>query len=318
MHRERWIAAASSAACGQFVFVALAAGVLIHAFITYDFSVRYVAENSNSALPLFYLVTTMWGAHEGSMLLWIVVLAVWTMAVVARQAALPREFAARVIGVLGVLSVGFLLFTLSTSNPFLRLIPAAADGNEPQSAVAGSRPLRSADPLHRLYVGFAVSFAFACAAMIEGRHRQSIWARWMPPDRHRWAFSIRHRARQLVGVLRVGVGNGFWFWDPVENASFWRGSRWHRTDPTIRGHRQARTVQELDAAAGAACLLAEPARHLPGAFGCSDLGALICGRPESRRIHPRVSDRDDRRITHALQHPSASDALGRRLRVRVA
>jgi cytochrome c-type biogenesis protein CcmF len=220
LRRERWVAAASSAACGQFVFVALATGVLIHAFITYDFSVRYVAENSNSALPLFYRVTAMWGAHEGSMLLWIVVLAVWTMAVVARQAALPREFAARVLGVLGVLSFGFLLFTLTTSNPFLRLMPAAADGNDLNPLLQD--PAFAVHPpiLYTGYVGFAVSFAFACAAMIEGR-RDQIWARWMRPwTVMAWAFLACGIALgSWWAYYELGWG-GFWFWDPVENASF--------------------------------------------------------------------------------------------------
>src|SRR5271155_3282605 len=116
--RERWFAVARSAACGQFVFVVLAVGVLVNAFVQFDFSVRYVAENSNSALPLFYRVTALWGAHEGSLLLWILVLTLWTMAVVARLRFLPPAFGARVLGVLGFISFGFLLFTLWTSDPF--------------------------------------------------------------------------------------------------------------------------------------------------------------------------------------------------------
>src|ERR1039458_1950681 len=108
LKRERWLAAVSSAACGQFVFVALAVGVLVHAFIINDFSVRYVAENSNSALPLFYRVTAMWGAHEGSMLLWILVLALWTVALVGNARRLPPDYAARALGVLGIISCCFL------------------------------------------------------------------------------------------------------------------------------------------------------------------------------------------------------------------
>src|ERR1700679_2066159 len=111
--RERWLATAPFAACGQFVFVALAAALLIHAFVTNDFSVRYVAENSNSALPLFYRVTAMWGAHEGSLLLWIFLLASWTLAVAVGAKRLPARFPARVLGVLGLVSFGFLLFTLA-------------------------------------------------------------------------------------------------------------------------------------------------------------------------------------------------------------
>jgi cytochrome c-type biogenesis protein CcmF len=220
LRRERWVAAATSAACGQFVFIALAAGVLIHAFIGDDFSVRYVAENSNSALPLFYRVTALWGAHEGSMLLWIVVLGVWTMAVVARQRTLPPEFAARVLGVLGLLSFGFLLFTLATSNPFARLIPAAADGNDLNPLLQD--PAFAVHPpiLYTGYVGFSVSFAFACAAMIEGR-RDQIWARWMRPwTVMAWAFLACGIALgSWWAYYELGWG-GFWFWDPVENASF--------------------------------------------------------------------------------------------------
>src|ERR1700752_4523660 len=123
--RERWSAAVTPAVAGQFVMVATAAGCLVASFVGNDFSVRYVAENSNSALPLFYRVTAMWGAHEGSLLLWILLLAAWTVAVSIGAARLPRRFAARVLGVLGLVSFGFLLFTLATSNPFLRLDPPA-------------------------------------------------------------------------------------------------------------------------------------------------------------------------------------------------
>ncbi|HEY4972743.1 MAG TPA: cytochrome c biogenesis protein CcsA, partial [Steroidobacteraceae bacterium] len=130
LKRQRWLAVVPSAACGQFVFVALAVGVLVHAFVENDFSVRYVAENSNSALPLFYRVTALWGAHEGSMLLWILVLALWTIALVGNSRHLPTYFAARALGVLGIISFCFLLFTLATSNPFVRLIPAVPDGND--------------------------------------------------------------------------------------------------------------------------------------------------------------------------------------------
>src|SRR5580693_4885594 len=113
LRRERWVAVVPSAACGQFVFVALAVGVLVHAFVNNDFSVKYVAENSNSALPLFYRVTALWGAHEGSMLLWILVLSIWTLALVANARHLPPSFGARALGVLGLISCCFLLFTLA-------------------------------------------------------------------------------------------------------------------------------------------------------------------------------------------------------------
>src|SRR6202046_3588702 len=220
LQRERWLAVVPSAACGQFVFVAFAVGGLVHAFVNNDFSVRYVAENSNSALPLFYRVTALWGAHEGSMLLWILVLTLWTVALVARSRYLPPAFAARALGVLGLISFCFLLFTLATSNPFTRLIPAVADGNDLNPLLQD--PAFAVDPpiLYMGYVGFSVSFALACAAMIEGR-RDQLWAHWMRPwTVMAWAFLACGIALgSWWAYYELGWG-GFWFWDPVENASF--------------------------------------------------------------------------------------------------
>src|SRR6204780_4997214 len=182
LRRDRWLAAVAPAVAGQFVMVATAIACLVTAFVTHDFSVRYVAENSNSALPLFYRVTALWGAHEGSLLLWIFLLACWTLAVAVGAQRLPARFAARVLGVLGLVSFGFLLFTLATSNPFLRLIPAAPDGRDlnpilQDPAVAIHPPI-----LYTGYVGFAVAFAFACAAMLEGRLDQD-WGAGPGPGR---------------------------------------------------------------------------------------------------------------------------------------
>jgi cytochrome c-type biogenesis protein CcmF len=218
--RARWLAAAPSAATGQFVFLTFATAVLVNAFVQDDFSVRYVAENSNSALPLFYRVTALWGAHEGSLLLWIMVLGGWTMAVVARLRYLPLAFGARVVGVLGLISFGFLLFTLCTSDPFTRLLPAAPDGNDLNPVLQDFALAVHPPILYTGYVGFAVSFAFACAAMIEGR-RDQLWARWMRPwTVIAWAFLAWGIALgSWWAYYELGWG-GFWFWDPVENASF--------------------------------------------------------------------------------------------------
>ncbi|HYM44196.1 MAG TPA: heme lyase CcmF/NrfE family subunit [Steroidobacteraceae bacterium] len=218
--RERWSAAVVPAVAGQFVMVATAVGCLVASFVGEDFSVRYVAENSNSALPLFYRVTALWGAHEGSLLLWILLLAAWTVAVTIGAARLPRRFATRVLGVLGVVSFGFLLFTLATSDPFLRLDPPAADGNDlnpilQDPALAVHPPI-----LYTGYVGFAVAFAFACAAMLEGRLDQE-WARWTRPwTTAAWAFlGCGIALGSFWAYYELGWG-GYWFWDPVENASF--------------------------------------------------------------------------------------------------
>jgi cytochrome c-type biogenesis protein CcmF len=218
--RQRWLAAVAPAVTGQVVMVTTAVGCLIAAFILHDYSVQYVAQNSNSALPLFYRISAMWGAHEGSLLLWIFILALWTLAVAFASASLPRPFVARVLGVLGLVSFGFMLFTLATSNPFLRLDPAAPDGRDlnpllQDFALAVHPPI-----LYAGYVGFSVAFAFACAAMLEGRLDQS-WARWTRPwTTAAWCFlAIGIALGSWWAYYELGWG-GYWFWDPVENASF--------------------------------------------------------------------------------------------------
>ena len=218
--RDRWTAAVVPAVAGQFVMVATAMGCLVTSFIDNDFTVRYVAENSNSALPLFYRVAGVWGAHAGSLLLWIFLLACWTVATAFGTLRLPRNFAARVLGVLGAVSFGFLLYTVVTSNPFLRLDPPWADG-------MGLNPLLQ-DPglaahpplLYTGYVGLSVAFAFAGAALLEGRLDRE-WARWTRPwATSAWAFLTCGIALGSWWAYYTLGWGGFWFWDPVENASF--------------------------------------------------------------------------------------------------
>lgn len=218
--RDRWTMAVTPAVAGQFVMVSTAVGCLIASFVSNDFSVTYVAENSNSALPLFYRVTAMWGAHEGSLLLWIFLLGCWTVAVAFGVARLPKRFAARVLGVLGVVSFGFLLFTLATSNPFLRLDPPAPDGRDLNPILQDPALAIHPPILYTGYVGFAVAFAFACAAMLEGRMDQ-MWARWTRPwTTAAWAFlGVGIALGSWWAYYELGWG-GYWFWDPVENASF--------------------------------------------------------------------------------------------------
>jgi cytochrome c-type biogenesis protein CcmF len=218
--RDRWIAAVTPAVAGQAVMVATAVACLIASFVGNDFSVSYVAGNSNSALPLFYRVAALWGAHEGSLLLWILLLAGWTVAVAIGSARLPPRFAARVLGVLGVVSFGFLLFTLATSNPFLRLDPPLPDGRDLNPILQDPALAIHPPILYTGYVGFAVAFAFACAAMLEGRLDQT-WARWTRPwTTAAWAFLTCGIALgSFWAYYELGWG-GFWFWDPVENASF--------------------------------------------------------------------------------------------------
>ncbi|HMI36815.1 MAG TPA: heme lyase CcmF/NrfE family subunit, partial [Steroidobacteraceae bacterium] len=220
LQRERWLAVVPSAVAGQFLFLALGTGTLVHAFVVNDFSVKYVAEHSNSALPLFYRISALWGAHEGSLLLWICVLGLWTVAVALRSDHLPRAYAARVLGVLGVVSFGFLLFLLATSSPFERLVPAAVDGNDLNPLLQDFAMAIHPPILYTGYVGMSVSFAFACAAMLEGR-TDNAWARWQRPwTIIAWAFlSCGIALGSWWAYYELGWG-GWWFWDPVENASF--------------------------------------------------------------------------------------------------
>ena len=218
--RQSWMAAAQSAAIGQMVFVACAFGTLVQAFLSSDFSVLYVASNSNSELPAFYRVAAVWGAHEGSLLLWALVQALWTLAVVIFSKQMPETFRARVIGILGLISVGFLLFLLTTSNPFERLLPAAVEGRDlnpllQDVALAAHPPM-----LYVGYVGFSVAFAFACAAMLSGRLNAE-WARWTRPwTLAAWIFlTLGITLGSWWAYYELGWG-GWWFWDPVENASF--------------------------------------------------------------------------------------------------
>ncbi len=218
--RADWMGVARPAVAGQFVFVALAFGCLAASFLANDFSVNYVALNSNSALPAFYRIAAVWGAHEGSLLLWILVLATWSLAVAALSRSLPDTFIARVLGVLGLISAGFMTFTLATSNPFTRLLPPAMDGNDLNPLLQDFALTIHPPILYTGYVGFAVAFAFACAAMLEGRLDQS-WARWTRPwTIVAWMFlTIGIALGSWWAYYELGWG-GWWFWDPVENASF--------------------------------------------------------------------------------------------------
>ncbi|MGB5623408.1 MAG: heme lyase CcmF/NrfE family subunit [Gammaproteobacteria bacterium] len=218
--RPSWMAVARPAATGQFVFVAIAFGLLMQAFIVNDFSVLYVASHSNSELPLMYRISAVWGAHEGSLLLWALTLSLWTVAVCAFSRKLPQPMASKVIGVLGLVSVGFLLFTLATSNPFERLIPAALDGRDLNPLLQDPGLAIHPPMLYMGYVGFSVAFAFAVAAMLEGKLDAS-WARWTRPwTLTAWLFlTLGIALGSWWAYYELGWG-GWWFWDPVENASF--------------------------------------------------------------------------------------------------
>ena len=217
---RRWMAAARPAVTGQWVFVAMSFGVLCWAFYKNDFSVLYVANNSNSELPTFYRFAAVWGAHEGSLLLWALALSTWSVAVGAFSKDLPETYAARLLGVLGVVSIGFQLFILLTSSPFERLFPAAADGRDLNPLLQDPALAIHPPMLYIGYVGFSVAFAFAVAALLEGRLDEK-WARWARPwTTLSWLFlTVGIALGSWWAYYELGWG-GWWFWDPVENASF--------------------------------------------------------------------------------------------------
>jgi len=209
-----------NAAYGQFIFVAISFACLIVAFLQDDFSVLYVANHSQLALPTGYKVSAVWSAHEGSLLMWILILAAWTMAVARFSKSVPEKMIARVLSVLGLLSVGFMLFALLTSNPFERLIPAALDGGDLNPLLQDPGLAIHPPLLYIGYVGFSVAFAFAIAAMIGGDLHQQ-WAKWTRPwTTVAWLFlTIGIALGSWWAYYELGWG-GWWFWDAVENASF--------------------------------------------------------------------------------------------------
>ncbi len=214
------MAVARPAAQGQFAFVAVAFACLAYSFLVNDFSVENVARNSFSQLPEIYRFTATWGSHEGSLLLWVLILAFWSTAVSVFSRHLPEDMAARVIGVMGLISVGFLVFLLTTSNPFERLLPAAIDGNDMNPLLQDWGMIIHPPMLYMGYVGFAVAFAFAIAALLSGK-LDVAWARWSRPwTTVAWAFLTLGIVLGSWWAYRELGWGGWWFWDPTENASF--------------------------------------------------------------------------------------------------
>ena len=219
-NRFALMAVGRPAAQGQFFFIFVSYVCLTWAFIQSDFSVQLAASNSHSATPLMYKITGVWGNHEGSLLLWAMCLSLWTVAVTVFSSHLPEAFVARVLGVLGWVSVGFLSFLLVTSNPFDRILPGAGEGRDLNPLLQDPGMIIHPPLLYMGYVGFSVAFAFAIAALLSGR-MDAAWARWSRPwTTVAWVF--------LTAGIAVGSGwayyelgwGGWWFWDPVENASF--------------------------------------------------------------------------------------------------
>jgi cytochrome c-type biogenesis protein CcmF len=218
--RTDWMALARPAAQAQSVLVAIAFASLTACFVQNDFSVRYVASHSNSALPLAYRVAGVWGGHEGSLLLWVAIHALWTLAVASFSRHLPAPMVSRILAVMGWISAGFLLFILTTSNPFDRLFPVPADGKDLNPLLQDPGMVLHPPMLYMGYVGFSVAFAFAVAALIGGQ-LDAAWARWTRPwTTAAWAFLTLGIMLGSVWAYYVLGWGGWWFWDPVENASF--------------------------------------------------------------------------------------------------
>ncbi|MDH1731118.1 heme lyase CcmF/NrfE family subunit [Pseudomonas chengduensis] len=218
---HQWMSLAQPAAWGQFAFLLFSFICLTYAFMVDDFSVAYVANNSNSALPWYYKFSAVWGAHEGSLLLWALILAGWTFAVAIFSRHLPEEMLARVLAVMGMISIGFLLFLIVTSNPFERLLPnSPVDGRDLNPLLQDFGLIVHPPMLYMGYVGFSVAFAFAIAALLGGK-LDAAWARWSRPwTIVAWAFlGIGIALGSWWAYYELGWG-GWWFWDPVENASF--------------------------------------------------------------------------------------------------
>ncbi|QWE18281.1 heme lyase CcmF/NrfE family subunit [Polynucleobacter corsicus] len=218
--RREWIILARPAAQTVFLLLGIAFVILAWSFYSNDFSVLYVAEHSNSQMPVIYRLGAVWGGHEGSLLLWIFLLSTWTFLVSQLSKALDEFMVARVIGVLGLVTTGLLLFVLATSNPFERLLPAAQDGRSLNPLLQDPGLVFHPPMLYMGYVGFSVAFAFAIASLLSGR-LDAAWARWSRPwTTAAWVFlTLGIALGSWWAYYELGWG-GWWFWDPVENASF--------------------------------------------------------------------------------------------------
>ena len=215
-----WISVARPAAQAQFISLAVSFACLVYVFIQSDFSVLYAAENSNTKLPLQFRISAVWGAHEGSLLLWALTLGIWTFAVTIFSKKIPDVMIARVLAIMGLISIGFILFILMTSNPFERIFPVPLEGRDLNPLLQDFGLVIHPPMLYMGYVGLSVAFSFAIAAMMAGR-LDAAWARWSRPwTSIAWVFlTVGIALGSWWAYYELGWG-GWWFWDPVENASF--------------------------------------------------------------------------------------------------
>ena len=276
--RLAWMVFADHAALVQLALVALAFGCLVAVFVTSDFSVRLVAANSHSLNPMLYKIAGAWGNHEGSLLLWVLILAVFGAAVACFGNGLPVTLKARVLAVQGLIGLGFHAFMLTTSNPFARLDPAPLDGNELNPLLQDPGLAFHPPMLYLGYVGLSVSYAFAVAALIEGRVDPA-WARWVRP----WTLAAWTALTAGIALgswwsyYELGWG-GWWFWDPVENASF---MPWLMATALLHS---ATVVEKRDALKSWTILLAIIA------FGLSLMGTFLVRSGVLTSVHAFASD----------------------------
>ncbi|MBS1197908.1 MAG: Cytochrome c-type biosis protein CcmF [Proteobacteria bacterium] len=216
----RLMSLARPTAFAHFVAIAFSYACLLQSFLANDFSVRYVAEHSNTLLPTFYKVAAVWGGHEGSMLLWVLILSLWTVSVAIFSRRLPNEMVTAVLSVMGLIAIGFIAFLLFASNPFERLLPAVGEGRDLNPLLQDPGMAFHPPMLYMGYVGFSVAFAFSIAALISGK-LDAAWARWSRPwTTVAWVFlTLGIALGSWWAYYELGWG-GWWFWDPVENASF--------------------------------------------------------------------------------------------------
>ncbi|OUU79066.1 MAG: hypothetical protein CBC38_05880 [Gammaproteobacteria bacterium TMED78] len=220
LNKKELLLYARPMAIGQFFFIMISFFSLAISFLLSDFTVSYVTYNSNTSLPFFYKFSAIWGGHEGSLLLWLTILSVWTLLVSLFTKKLPERYISLVLGVLGIISSSLLIFTLLTSNPFERLLLPVSDGNDLNPLLQDPAMVMHPPILYIGYVGFSVPFAFAVAALLDGKLEKG-WASWMTPwTVASWVFlTLGITLGSWWAYYELGWG-GWWFWDPVENASF--------------------------------------------------------------------------------------------------
>ena len=291
---------------------------LITLHVTSDFSVVNVFENSHSMKPLIYKITGVWGNHEGSMLLWVSILALFGGLVAAFGNNLPLSLRAHVLAVQAWIASAFYLFILITSNPFLRIANPPIEGRDLNPVLQDIGLAVHPPMLYLGYVGFSISFSFAVAALIEGRI-DAAWARWVRPwTLLAWIFlTLGIAMGSYWAYYELGWG-GWWFWDPVENASLmpWLAGTALLHSAVVMEKRNALkvwTILLVDPD-----LLAVAARHLPGALGRADLGACVRDRSDARRVHPADPLHLHRRQPHAVRLAGLGAEAGRPVRADLA